>query len=334
MEKDELDKQFDFIRVFGAVMVILLHTTIMYSGVGVVTPKIPSEFFKFLSWYLASFLMELFIVLSGIIYGICLKRPIGYIGLSMIISKFKRLMIPYYLTGILYVAPIIIYFKITKERYLEYLIKGIFLAKNNRHLWYLLTLFDIFIFVNIFQFFITIEPKNVFFFIISVFLMIITRKVPDIFCFNRALYFLCFFCLGYLIYDKLEIINLYFSEHLSLWISLGFLSFPLSLYGRWVYNPGKAVRALAAVFFYFYLARILSQSWISNNFLFRILLKNSMGIYLIHPMLLYCMYFKYAQNEIKPFIMVFSTTIISIIISVIISELLRLFHLGFWLGEY
>jgi hypothetical protein len=131
MEKDELDKQFDFIRVFGAVMVILLHTTIMYSGVGVVTPKIPSEFFKFLSWYLASFLMELFIVLSGIIYGICLKRPIGYIGLSMILSKFKRLMIPYYLTGILYVAPIIIYFKITKESYLEYLIKGIFLAKNN-----------------------------------------------------------------------------------------------------------------------------------------------------------------------------------------------------------
>ena len=149
MEKEELDNQFDFIRVFGTVMVVFAHSAIMYSGVGIVTPKIPSEFFKFLSWYLASFLMELFMLLSGIIYGICLKRPNGYIGLSMIISKFKRLMIPYYLTGILYVAPIIIYFKITKESFLEYLIKGIFLAKNNRHLWYLLALFDIFIFVNI-----------------------------------------------------------------------------------------------------------------------------------------------------------------------------------------
>ena len=58
-----------------------------------------------------------------------------------------------------------------------------------------------------------------------------------------------------------------------------------------------------------------------------------MGIHLIHPMLLYFMYYKYGQNNIKPYIMVFSTAFIAIIISIIISEVLRFFYLGFLLGE-
>ena len=59
-----------------------------------------------------------------------------------------------------------------------------------------------------------------------------------------------------------------------------------------------------------------------------------MGIYLSHPMLIYLMYFKFGQKEIKPWIMVFSTTFIAIIISIAISEILRFFDLGLLLGEY
>ena len=332
--KEEFDSQFNIIRIFGTIIVVLMHSTIMYTNAGVVTPKLQSKFFEFISWYFYHFMMELFMLLSGIIYAICLKRPSGYSGINLIITKFMRLMIPYYLIGFLYVAPIMIYLKITKKNYIEYSIKGIIFALDCRHLWYLLTLFDIFIFVDILQFFVNTERKSAIILFISSILLIISRKIPNILFCYEALYFFFFFCLGYFLCDKLELINIYFSNHLILWIFLGIASFPLSLYGRKIHDTKKAIRAFPAIFFYFYLAKIISKFRIENNILFDIILKNGMGIYLLHPMLIYLMYFKFSQKEIKPWIMVFSSTFIAIIISIAISEILRFFDLGLLLGEY
>ena len=47
-------------------------------------------------------------------------------------------MIPYYLAGILYVAPIMIILKITNKNYFKYVLIDIILGKNCRHLWFLL----------------------------------------------------------------------------------------------------------------------------------------------------------------------------------------------------
>lgn len=123
-----IDKQLEIIRVFGAITVIIMHSTKMYTGTGILKPKISSKFFEFISWYFYSFTMELFMSLSGITYGICVNRPGGYYkNIELIKTKFKRLMVPYYIFGILYVAPIMKILKITKVSYFEYTIKGIFL---------------------------------------------------------------------------------------------------------------------------------------------------------------------------------------------------------------
>ena len=332
--KQIIDKQFEVIRVFGSIIIVFMHSSIMYGGYGVVFPKIKSEFFKFFSFYFYSFMIELFMLLSGITYGICLNKSNEYSDAKFVLfSKFKRLMIPYYLAGILYVAPIMIILKITNKNYFKYVLIDIILGKNCRHLWLLLALFDNFIFIIILRSFITSEKKEEIILIISIFLLLITREIPDILCLNRALYFFLFFSLGYFIHNKIETINLFFSQNLSLWFSLGFATFPLSLFGRAIHGRLKAIQALPGVFFYFYFARIICQSFLSNNIIFDMILKNGFGIYIIHPMLIYFMYFKYGQNNIKPWILVFSTTITAIIFSLIISVFLRLFHLGFLFGE-
>ena len=157
--------------------------------------------------------------------------------------------------------------------------------------------------------------------------------MADIMVTKRAFYYLFFFCLGFYFYDKLEIIYTYFSQHLSVWIILGLISIPLSLFRRIIYDAIKAIRTIPAICFFIYLTNILTKFPIYNNFLFKIILKNGMGIYLIHPMLIYFMYLRYGQKEIKPWIMIFATTFIAFITSLIISEILRLLHLEFVFGE-
>ena len=242
-------------------------------------------------------------------------------------------MVPYFIFGILYVAPIMKLLKITKVSYLEYTIKGIIFGRNCRHLWYLLALFDIFIFIIILDFLIDGKNKEQAFIVLSVILLVITRKMPDIMVTNRAFYFLFFFCVGYYLYDKIEMINNFFSEHLILWISLGFLSFPLSMIRRGVYDEITLINSIPAICFYIYLANICSKLYIFNNFLFGIILRNAIGIYLIYPMLLYFMYFRFGQKEIKPCVLVFITTFIAFVISLFICEIFRLLNLDFIFGE-
>ena len=329
-----LDKQLNIIRVCETTTIIFMHSSIMYGGAGIVTPKIPSKFFGFLSWYFFSFTMELFIFISGITYGICVNRPNGYYkNFDLIKKKFKRLMIPYFIFGFFYVAPIMKILKITKDSYINYIIKGIIFAQNCRHLWYLFALFDIFVYIVIFDFLIDGKNKAELFLLLSIITLIFSRIMTDIMVTKRAFYYLFFFCLGFYFYDKLEIIYTYFSQHLSVWIILGLISIPLSLFRRIIYDAIKAIRTIPAICFFIYLTNILTKFPIYNNFLFKIILKNGMGIYLIHPMVIYFMYLRYGQKEIKPWIMIFATTFIAFITSLIISEILRLLHLEFVFGE-
>ena len=60
------------------------------------------------------------------------------------INKFKRLVIPYLFFGVLYVAPIMVLLNITNDSYFVYCIRDIIFGQDSRHLWFLTTLFLIF----------------------------------------------------------------------------------------------------------------------------------------------------------------------------------------------
>ena len=62
-------------------------------------------------------------------------------------NKAIRLLIPYLFFGICYVAPVMCLLGFTDQSYLLCATAGmaLFLAHNNRHLWYILALFEVFV---------------------------------------------------------------------------------------------------------------------------------------------------------------------------------------------
>lgn len=59
-------------------------------------------------------------------------------------NKLIRLLVPFIIFGIIYVAPVMVLCGFTDESYFSYCVNGILLARNSRHLWYLIVLFEIF----------------------------------------------------------------------------------------------------------------------------------------------------------------------------------------------
>ena len=109
-------KQQDYtiIKVITTILVVIAHITRFYSmGGGAIKMK-----YNFLLHYITSFVysfhMPLFICVSGAIFSFCINNKKKYSDFRLfIIKKWKRLMVPYFLIGIFYVMPVMCTLKIT-----------------------------------------------------------------------------------------------------------------------------------------------------------------------------------------------------------------------------
>ena len=146
-------KQQDYtiIKVITTILVVIAHITRFYSmGGGAIKMK-----YNFLLHYITSFVysfhMPLFICVSGAIFSFCINNKKKYSDFRLfIIKKWKRSMVPYFLIGIFYVMPVMCTLKITNLNPINYIKENIILSKDARHLWFLWTLFFIFIIVRMF----------------------------------------------------------------------------------------------------------------------------------------------------------------------------------------
>lgn len=146
-------KQQDYtiIKVITTILVVIAHITRFYSmGGGAIKME-----YNFLLHYITSFVysfhMPLFICVSGAIFSFCINNKKKYSDFRLfIIKKWKRLMVPYFLIGIFYVMPVMCTLKITNLNPINYIKENIILSKDARHLWFLWTLFFIFIIFRMF----------------------------------------------------------------------------------------------------------------------------------------------------------------------------------------
>ena len=67
--------------------------------------------------------------------------------------------------------------------------------------------------------------------------------------------------------------------------------------------------------------------------LFRGLKKNSLGIYLFHPMVIYVLFYLFGQAQINPYCLCLGIAAVSFALSVGLTELVRKLHLGILIGE-
>ena len=171
-----------FIKTVLLFLVVLYHSCVFWTGNWWDTePVFPSIGLNYLSLWLNSFHVYAFTLASGYIfaYKISKREYLNY--LPFLRNKARRLIVPYYFTMIIWVAPISAYlFKWN----IIYLIKKFILCINPSQLWFLWMLFGVFAFVWPVRYYILEKPMlgwglSLLFYAVG---MVGRKLVPNFFC--------------------------------------------------------------------------------------------------------------------------------------------------------
>lgn len=337
--KENALKDYDFLKVIATLLVVFAHITRMYTGQGVINPFNGSVILKYITKYIYSFHMPLFVVISGAIYY-HVRQQLGKYKDSnkFVLNKAKRLMIPYIIFGILYVAPIMVGFNFTEDNFIKYALKGIILSTNSRHLWYVFMLFNAFIIFYYVEKYINKLPK--WFSILGfVGLYIISVKLPTLLQIQSTCTYLIYFYLGYLFQEnKDKIKNILKFNSLTLISSLVlnlitlYLSLTLNTKG-FIINTISLCSAIFGMVTIYSIVNMLLNTNISNNQLYQEIKKNSFGIYLFHPMIIYVLFYYLGDKNVNPFLLVVMVFIITMILSDLFTRIIRTINLGIVIGE-
>ena len=116
---------------------------------------------------------------------------------SLIVNKFKRLIVPFLVIGILYSIPIKYIIGMLEGNIINNIISSI-LWLNTGHLWYLLILFNIFIIFYLYESFMLNKKYSIVLNLILFSILYISSGFfTNIFQINRAIQYSIFFYLGY-----------------------------------------------------------------------------------------------------------------------------------------
>lgn len=205
----------NYLKSLAIVLVVLGHSTNQYKGNWIFETEQKSIIFKWVSLYVNSIHMVIFVFVSGVVYAYC-KLKKGYYKhyYNLIKDKVKRLLIPYFCIGLLFKIPIDIFLGIYRGKInISNIIKDLILGINSGHLWFLMMLFILFLVYFCIEKFIL--KLNVIFSIALVFILqVFSIYASDIFTIKRVLLYCVFFHMGYIVYvnrmfvlDKISILN-------------------------------------------------------------------------------------------------------------------------------
>ncbi len=323
--RNNIGKRYDMIKVFATFLVVTAHASRMYTGNGVVTPAVGSLWLAGLTDFIYSFHMPLFICVSGAVYSMCVIDLGKYKNtLKFLTNKAKRLLIPYIVFGLLYVAPVMWKFGFVQGGFLSYCLNGIILAQNNRHLWYVLSLFIIFAFCAL----INKLPKKANCFLtlaILIAVSFVSNRFPLMFSISSAVKYAHYFAAGYIMNKyKEEITAICKNPFMLLLLAVGFaLSY---------YKDVEIVKAYSMILIVFGLSDIIPDT-VCNNKVFASLKRNSFGIYLFHPMIIYVMFYYLGNIQTNAYLLCFSIAAAAFAVSYVLTEIVRKAHLGIIIGE-
>lgn len=318
--------ELDIMKFYGILLVILGHVAMTYAPSSQITPCVPSDFMVALKQFIYTFHMPMFVFVSGAVFAYQIeikKREQALLPLA--INKFKRLMIPFFVFGLLWVYPTMLLLGL-RDPY-SYLINGFVLAIDPRHLWYVMMLFEVFI---------------IFYLLLRV---IDNMKFPK---YSLAIVALIVYLLPW--GKDFIFLQLASTKEYLLWFSLGYL---FLLYKQpSAYVAGIATLISVASFFIcdslpsdvtaicygitgtsaMYLISKCTQS-IANTRIYRWISPNSFGIYLFHAMIIYMLEYALRTTPIHPILLSAFVFAVSTTLSVIFTEIVRNAHLGIIIGE-
>ncbi len=324
------ENHYNALKFFATILVVFAHASRMYTGEGVVNPINTSTLLDNATRFIYSFHMPLFIAISGMIYGHCIEDLDKYKDTGkFLVNKMKRLLIPYLFFGLFYVAPVMVVYGFTGDSYFKYCFYGILLSRDSRHLWYIGTLFGIFV-VSLFANKI-VKGCNIYlsFAILALLLLlsVFSHKLTGNLQISNCAYYLVYFYLGYFYnryYEKLYIIHklpaliiLFFIQILAFKLNIVFVKYLSALVGGLVCIS---------------LTSYMKMQFMNNRFV-KVLSKNGFGIYLFHPMIIYILYYYLGGLDINPIVLCVGITVVSYFLSVLLTEIFRKARLTLLIGE-
>lgn len=331
INKDSLmnkSEQYNSNKLIGMLLVVLAHSGNMYTDWGVISPLNKSKALSHITKFIYSFHMKLYMVTSGMVYGFCIVDMGKYKNTTaFIIKKARRLLVPYLFWGWCLVAPVLVYFRFIQESFFEYCFKGILLMGNSRHLWFLIALFEIFVFCATFRKCIEkISPMIIC--PISLIINYIQSKIFIPFHLNNSLQYLFYFYLGFL-YNKLYDKIIHVIKHILSIFSFAFIQIYLHPYEGWFLNHIKAITGCLT---FLGLTSHITE-YILQKKIFNLMNSNGFAIYLMHPMIIYILYYFLGAKDINPWLLCFGIMIIAYLVPMPIAGLIRKMKMKFVLGE-
>jgi fucose 4-O-acetylase-like acetyltransferase len=328
---DTKSTHYNVMKFVATILVVVAHSSRMYTGEGVVTPLNPSSALAYLTRLVYSFHMPLFMAISGMVYGFCVDDLGKYRNVPRFVgNKVLRLLVPYLFFGLLYVAPIMVALGFADSSYAEYCLNGILLCKNSRHLWYLVVLFEVFLGCAVGGKVIR-KPGLAPVLAVTGLLACASfaaHKLPDIFQLSGLAYYAMFFYLGFALNRfYVPIVSLVRKPVFVLAASALLVAFADT--SCWSAKVAKAVLgSLAVIGMTAYMPqRVMEIPAVASA------AKNGFGIYLFHPMIVYGLYFFLGPEAIPPIALCVGVALAAYGLSWFLAAASRRLRLSFLLGE-
>lgn len=326
---------YDCLKAITILLVLAGHCFVMYSPDGAIEVVKGCYPFRLATLVIYRFHVPCFFMVSGAIFALCLRQRVYADFRTFLRKKARRLLIPYGIFGLLVVPPVLALCGLAEDFSLPRLGWQWLSGMNMRHLWYLYALFFIFLLMwAVRKYLVPTDGKRVL--LISFVVSLIFRSFSPVwlsyFQIANIFYYQFFFVCG--VY-----LDFYFEELFALlaakkkW-SIAVLALLLCSTFADFWTLSGYVYALCGMALSLWLGLWLSErrSLLKSSF-HRLLCRDSYGIYLIHAMLVYLVFWSFSEVAVSPLLLVALAFSVALGGSLGLTELLRRLGLGFVLGE-
>lgn len=330
------DYTYDWVRLIATILVVIGHSTYLsiQSKLGGVTYDLgPSinpaydsgilSFFNAFAGWTYGFHMPLFFMLSGAVLALKPLAPMDQI----VKKKIKRLIIPYYVYGWLFMLPVKwIAGYYDKNSFVEAL-RAFLSGGDCGHLWFLIALFwAIIVFAAIVKIFERLHVKSIYVLLFTCgIIQILYARLPfDILGLQKGLSYLFYFALGYCFQikrarnDKWNIRKMLFVFLILVGVELASLRYTIL---------DSFFTIIVGCFLVYIISDILNRyfSFVYKTKVWKVFMRNLFYIYLFHDPLEYCVLKIFFENNLLSsafgcYMYTFSRFIIVMIVCIILGE--------------
>lgn len=325
-----------FVKTVLMIIIVLFHSILAWnnSWFSVIGLKQSAPALELISSWMSTFHVYAFACVSGYLFYYCKyeRKSSTYQDLLKFTrNKVKRLIIPYYVVAVVWVAPAKQFFYPCKN--IGDFCKAYLFGEDAEQLWFLLMLFLVFVIAFMLSDYVKRHTLYgvlicIIFFFVG---LVVTRGMPNYFCWRTAFQYLIFFFLGFWIrqYNNLNRIPWF------VWLLLNISFFTLNRYivtsSALMLGVSSIIQLIShiagAIFAFAFLQRIAFsfRYYIRESRLWKVLAENSMGIYMFHMQVIYYTLFLF-NGALHPVVHSVVNFVSAFFISLMLSILLRHFR--------